>query len=158
MTKSEHQQIFDHFSKEIKLSDATRTSVGADSSPVTRENVNHQESLTLKTGAFPFSDHLLIASSTKRKTVHGLLYSLLTYQLPLVSFPYLSYSESKIQCLSHSHSDRKKPYDPLPFNNSLVNIAILDESNFLPSLTLHLVLGTARVKLHNQKDWYCPNS
>ena len=123
-----------------------------------KEEFEGQESLTFKTGAFPFSDHLLIASSAERKTAHGLLYNPLTYQLPLVSFPYLSYSESKIQCLSQSHNDRKNPYDPLSFNNSLVKIAILDESNFLPSLTLHLVLGTGREKPPNQEDWYCPNS
>ena len=122
-----------------------------------KEEFEDQESITLKTGAFPFSDHLLIASSAERKTAHRLLYNPLTYQLPLVSFPYLSYSESKIQCLSQSHNDRKNPYDPLSFNNSLVKTAILDESNFLPSLTLHLVLGTAREKPPNQENWYCPN-
>ena len=74
---------------------------------------SYQESSTLKTGAFPFPDLLLIASSAERKTIHGLLYNPLTYQFPLVSFPYLSYSESKIERLSHSHNDRKKPYDPL---------------------------------------------
>ena len=89
--------------------------------------------------------------STDYFTVSLLISSLLSHFL-------ICLTQNPKSNASATHNDRKKPYDPLSFNNSLVNIAILDESNFLPSLTLHLVLGTARVKLHNQEDWYCPDS